>query len=291
MIQSFHEQEIPYQHVIHGFSDSLLACRHYYNPPCDLDSMMEHFNIKEEVKHDAFCDARILRILVLELAQVFKEDVFTFLTNKKWFKSLGEIEKSCVLPAVTLDTKFKQFDVKNVERYKNVKGTKQRGNEEKSVSKTESSKSTKKDSIKNNEYTSKFQTYSKRSSSRLQKYKTILSLVGVVGPFMYFLFSDYSFIMFFVHTLAFFGFIEAWEKVESYKIFNYWCSYLDKIKILLAINGIIVLVYFISYTLYNRIAEIFDYTNVGFVLTFILGAFYATDLIKRMLNFLKTTLM
>ena len=280
MLQSFREQEIHYQHVIHGFSDSLLACRHYYKSPCDLDSMLDHFKIKAEVMHDAFCDARILCFLVLELGNVFREDDFTFLTNRKWFKSLRELENSVkpqsVLPDVALEaTKSEQINFENIKSNENKNVTERRRNIEKAVSNTNL---TQEDSVKNVNVNPIVQTF-KRSS--LDKYKIILSLVGVIGSFMYYLCSYCSFFMLIVYALAFYGFLEAWKKVEYYHIFNHYrCSHLDKIKTLLAILGVIVLIYFTCFTLYNKTSEIFDFTNVCYTFLFLLGAFYTTYFIK-----------
>ncbi len=60
-----------------GFSDSLLASRELYNPPCTLQAMLEKFGVVKDQTHDALDDAQDVRTMVRRVAaQHFQ--TFTF---------------------------------------------------------------------------------------------------------------------------------------------------------------------------------------------------------------------
>ena len=86
------QSNIDYSSAIYGFSDSLLACRAVYGPPCHFAYMLKVVGIHKQQAHDAEEDAGDLRRMVRRVAAMNSKPFRRFVSHHRWCKTLEDIQ-------------------------------------------------------------------------------------------------------------------------------------------------------------------------------------------------------
>lgn len=92
LLRNLEEFEIPFKHVLLGFSDSLLASRHLYPeaPSHRLPAMMSEVGLRVRESHDALNDAEDCRRICKRMAAQCSFKFLDFVFERDWFHTLDE---------------------------------------------------------------------------------------------------------------------------------------------------------------------------------------------------------
>jgi len=95
LLQNLEELDIPYKHVIMGFSDSLLASKKLF-PDAEshkLSKMLEIVGVSEseqDTHHDALEDAADCRVICRRMARMHDLYFLTYIFNRKWYLTMDK---------------------------------------------------------------------------------------------------------------------------------------------------------------------------------------------------------
>jgi len=92
LLRNMEEFEIPYDHVLTGFSDSLLASRELYPgvPSHKLSAMLGEVGLPVRESHDALVDADDCRRISRRMAGQCRIKFLDFVFDENWFFTLDE---------------------------------------------------------------------------------------------------------------------------------------------------------------------------------------------------------
>ncbi|XP_023332145.1 uncharacterized protein LOC111704223 [Eurytemora carolleeae] len=92
LLRNLEEFNIPYEHVILGFSDSLLASRDLYPvaPSHKLSSMLGEVGLPIRESHDALVDADDCRRICRRMAGQRRLKFLDFVFDEKWYHTLDD---------------------------------------------------------------------------------------------------------------------------------------------------------------------------------------------------------